>query len=367
MSQKFLYVDTSSGAYFESESFESSDFINSSAGAADAGKPIVLDADGNIDASMINPADIQGVVEWKNSALDIELDSANIVGPSVGDRYLINGTGVNDFAGQDNKIAEWDGSAWTFSAAPEAGWAISVDDETDGVYLFNGGSWTKKQYESTTASTGLEKVGVDIRLAAAAAGDGLGFTAGVLSVNVDDATVEIDTDTLRVKADGINDTHIDFGTGANQVSAVDLPIEDSGSNFTATEVEGALAELFGLIGESGVIYTVGTGGVTKGQPVYVSANDTVLPYDDISVDNRIIGLAFTTEVATADVTVAANDTIITGLTFSGSPTAGDPIYWDGTNLTSVLPATSGNFVWQVGFLKNATDLHVETRFIKKNS
>lgn len=42
--------------------------------------------------------------------------------------------------------------------------------------------------------------------------------------------------------DIIKDTHIDWGTGANQVSAVDVPIADAGSIITATEVEGALQE-----------------------------------------------------------------------------------------------------------------------------
>lgn len=50
--------------------------------------------------------------------------------------------------------------------------------------------------------------------------------------------------TASVKADSINDTHIDWGTGANQVSATDLPILDTADNFTATETESALAELF---------------------------------------------------------------------------------------------------------------------------
>lgn len=365
MSKEFLYVD-SSGAYFESDAFESSDFINTSAGAADAGKPIVLGADGYIDGSMLDPFDLQGTNEWKNSVLDADLLTPP-GSPSTGDRYLVNGVGTGAWAGLDDQIVEWDGSAWVASGAPEAGWTVGADDEQDGPYVYSGSAWQKKFYEATTASTGLTKVGVDIQIASSAAGDGLGFTAGVLNVKVDGSTIETNADTLRVKADGINDTHIDFGTGANQVSAVDIPIEDSGSNFTATEVEGALAELYGLVGESGVVYTVGTGGVTKGQPVYVSANDTVLPYSSITVDNRIIGLAFSTEAATSSVTVAANDTVITGLTFSGSPSAGDPIYWDGTNLTPTLPSGSGAFVWQVGILKNATTLHVETRFIKKNS
>ena len=41
----------------------------------------------------------------------------------------------------------------------------------------------------------------------------------------------------------IKDTHIDWGTGANQVSAVDLPVADSGEYYTGTEVETALQEI----------------------------------------------------------------------------------------------------------------------------
>ena len=56
--RKFLYVNAT-GDYVESAgAYETADFINVSAGAGDAGKPIVLDAAGQIDASMINDADI---------------------------------------------------------------------------------------------------------------------------------------------------------------------------------------------------------------------------------------------------------------------------------------------------------------------
>jgi predicted house-cleaning NTP pyrophosphatase (Maf/HAM1 superfamily) len=43
--------------------------------------------------------------------------------------------------------------------------------------------------------------------------------------------------------DEIKDSHIDWGTGANQVSAEDMPIEDSGTLYTAEDVEAALAEV----------------------------------------------------------------------------------------------------------------------------
>ncbi len=219
--------------------------------------------------------------------------------------------------------------------------------------------------DAITASTGLVRVINDIRLDSSAAGNGLGFSAGVLSVNVDNSSIEINSDTLRVKADGINDTHIDFGTGANQVSAVDIPIADAGNYLAATEVEGALQELYTLIGQVGVAYTVAVGGVTKGFPVYVSANNTVTEYGALSTTNRVIGVAATTETAAASVKVLANDTIVTGV-LSGA-TAGQVIYWSGSALTATIPAGGGAHVWKLGVAKNATDLHVEVEFIKRNA
>ena len=42
----------------------------------------------------------------------------------------------------------------------------------------------------------------------AAAGDGLAASSGVLSVGVDDSTVELNSDALRLEADGILNSHI---------------------------------------------------------------------------------------------------------------------------------------------------------------
>lgn len=47
---------------------------------------------------------------------------------------------------------------------------------------------------------------------------------------------------LTIGADKVHDSMIDWGTGASQVSAGDVPIADTGSKITATEVEGALQE-----------------------------------------------------------------------------------------------------------------------------
>jgi hypothetical protein len=53
-----IWVKRAAGAANWGEYFFQDEFISSSAGAGDAGKPIVLDAGGHVDASMVNDADI---------------------------------------------------------------------------------------------------------------------------------------------------------------------------------------------------------------------------------------------------------------------------------------------------------------------
>lgn len=48
---------------------------------------------------------------------------------------------------------------------------------------------------------------------------------------------------LTLLEDGVDDTHIDWGTGANQVNAADLLIADGGDYYTGEDVEAALQEI----------------------------------------------------------------------------------------------------------------------------
>lgn len=48
--------------------------------------------------------------------------------PALGDRYLVKPTGTGEFAGQDNRIAQYDIGGWNFYA-PRAGWTCYVQDE----------------------------------------------------------------------------------------------------------------------------------------------------------------------------------------------------------------------------------------------
>lgn len=273
--RKFLYVD-SDGNYLETAgAYETADFISTSAGAGDAGKPIVLDAAGHIDASMINDADI---------------DHGNLSGLGDDDhtQYILV-TGTRAFSG-DQSMGN---NQLTNVADPTT---TTIDGASDDAVPMS-------FLASTTAGEGASKIG----------------------------------------------------------------IQDSGAYFTGTSVEAALQELGASVaaGLDYVPYTVGAGGVTKGDLVYISANNTVLPYATLTAAHRGIGLAATTEAAAGTVNVLANDEVITGV-LTGA-TAGNPYYWDGTDLVTTIPSGSGDHVWQAGVAKNATDLHVEVRFIKKNA
>lgn len=156
--------------------------------------------------------------EWQNSVKDrLATPPAS---PSTGDRYLVIATATGDWAGQENNIAEWNGSAWVFTS-PSLGMYVGVDQENDGLYLFGGTSWTKKYFEATTASTGLTKSGFDVRIADANQ-NGLNVTSGVFTVNVDGTSIERGTGTghpLKIK----------FGTsGQVAVAAGDLSSPNAG-------------------------------------------------------------------------------------------------------------------------------------------
>jgi hypothetical protein len=92
------------------------------------------------------------------------------------------------------------------------------------------------------------------KLAADTAGAGLvQNVSGALDVNPDNSTVEVVSDTIRVKDAGITTakiaplavdaTKIDFGTGTNQVKGANIPLIDAANQFATKNVAAALAEL----------------------------------------------------------------------------------------------------------------------------
>lgn len=191
--------------------------------------------------------------EWQESAKSYIADNTAAPPTEVsGDRYVLSHDGGSPHANWDGAsagdVVEFDGSSWV-AVTPTTGMFISVDDDQTGIYQWGGSAWAFKYFEATTASTGLTKVGFDIRLDASAAGVGLGFAAGVLSVNVDDSTIEIDTDTLQLKDGGIVNSHVnasaaiaesklalDYGTSALNTS-ISNHVGDTGNPHSVTKAQ----------------------------------------------------------------------------------------------------------------------------------
>ena len=146
-------------------------------------------------------------------------------------------------------MSSYDGSAAVSDLAVEIKANSGLTKDNDGIQVVLDGSGGLE----FNASSG-------IRLEAAVAGAGLAHSSGVLSVRVDDATIEEDSDILRIKAGGLQDSHMNdnvatglAGAGLSAASGV-LAVEVSGAMKVASDkvgVSGSIAEADGGLGFSG--------------------------------------------------------------------------------------------------------------------
>ena len=77
-------------------------------------------------------------LEWQPSVIDCEL-TAPPAFPSVGDRYVVAAVATGAWTGQEDDIAEWDGSSWVFTT-PEVNWAL-LCESTNEILIWNGTEW----------------------------------------------------------------------------------------------------------------------------------------------------------------------------------------------------------------------------------
>ena len=111
-------------------------------------------------------------------------------------------------------------------------------------------------------------------------------------------------------------------------------------------------------------YFMDIGGGEVGDLVYVSSDDTVSIYDNLSEEHRAVGLLRNDVAEGTKVQVVSRDRVL--LNVLAGATAGLPVYWDGSALIQSIPNVSGTFVWRVGVAANSNDLHVNIEYVKKN-
>jgi len=279
--------------------------------------------------------------EFQNSAIDYIVD--NTVAPPtevLGDRYVLShdgGTPHVDWDGAEaGDIVEFNGTLWV-ETNPTVGMMISIDDETSSLRQWGGSSWVQKYFEATTASTGLTKVGFDVRLDASAAGDGLAFSAGILSVKLEasNPSLQISSDELGIKFDpagalskgaagtkaNVDNSTIEIATNALQVK--DLGI--STAKLAATSV--TAAKLGSDVAGSGL--TGGNGAaidVNPGDGIEINSDAVRVKLDGDSISRSASGVKtahapLAKKVMVAGESMAANTSFLVRFALNGE-TAG---------------------------------------------
>ena len=210
-------------------------------------------------------------------------------------------------------------------------------------------------------------------LATAVAGDGLAGGGGsALSVTVDDSSIEIDSDTLRVKASGITNAmlngsiadsklstistankvsisalDIDGATGLGEaVADADLFITDNGAGGTNRKVTASALKTYmsGVSGGStlGNIQVGVTGAqeidTSSGNLIIDSAGGTITMDDNVSISGDLTVAGTTTTVNSTEVSIA--DRI---LTLNAGSAAGD----GGIYVNDADSAETGSLLWDV--------------------
>lgn len=203
------------------------------------------------------------------------------------------------------------------------------------------------------ASGGLKFVGTALAVEPADfAGEGL-IDDGSDNLAIDWSTAFNDSKAIKAS---------DLSSTANGFGASIIGVEDANSYFTSTNQEGVNNELY-LLASAGdsISYTAGVGGVAKGQLVYLSGNDTVSTYSDITQLENVVGITLAAATAGNPVKVVRFDKALTGV-LTGA-TAGQEYFWNGSALVTTAPSTATENVWLVGIAKNATDLSIEVRHL----
>ena len=313
-----------------------------------------LEADGSENLRIAAAAAGNGLTGGAGSALSIDLDGSTLsVGASglKASDGLLN-TSLNSFTASNanTSLNSATGSYLTAAGISDAAIAQSADslvffDATDsGVKREAIGDFLTAIAGANLSVSSNQLVGVAGDITSVVAGDGLsgGATSGdaTLAVSVDDSTIEINSDTVRLKdggttlakqadmaADRIQGRANGGGTGAPQALTATqvrtiINVEDGATaDQTGAEIATALnADLGGnfTIGNQSDDVATFTGGVTVAGDLTVNGTTTYISSSNLNIGDNILELNYAGTAADAGILV--KDAVSTGT--SGS------LLWD---------------------------------------
>ena len=169
----------------------------------------------------------------------------------------------------------------------------------------------------------------DIALSSTVAGDGLAHASGVLSVNVDDSSIETDSDTLQVKASGITNAMLAGSIAASKLAG---SITNSLLSNSAITIDGTSVSLGGSVTTTNTQLTTEqvediVGGMLDGTETGISVSyddtdgnlDFVVANSDFALTGDVTGSV--TQTAKGNVSIAT--TIAANSVALGTDTTGN--------------------------------------------
>lgn len=124
----------------------------------------------------------------------------------------------------------------------------------------------------------------DIALSSSVAGDGLGYSSGVLSVGVDDSSIEIDSDNLQVKAGGITNAMLAGSISQDKLSGGITNAQLANSSITinsnAVSLGGSVTLDTGDFAESGNLFYTDERVDDRVSNLLTAGSNVSLSYDD---------------------------------------------------------------------------------------
>ena len=221
----------------------------------------------------------------------------------------------------------YDSSTGAFSFTNDAG---DIESVTAGTGLTGGGS-SGAVTLNVIGGDGITANANDVALSSTVAGDGLAFSSGVVSVNVDDSSIETDSDTLQVKAGGVTNAMLAGSIAASKLAG---SIGNSLLSNSSITIDGTAVALGGSISTNNTQLTQENvedfvGGMLDGTETGISVS-----YDDTD-GNLDFVVADSDFALTGDVTGTATQTAKGNVSISTSIA---------NNSVDLTTHTTGNYV-----------------------
>tara|TARA_B100002019_G_scaffold86184_1_gene74665 strand:- start:545 stop:2551 length:2007 start_codon:yes stop_codon:yes gene_type:complete len=161
--------------------------------------------------------------------------------------------------------------------------AGDIEGVTAGNGLTGGGT-TGSVTLNVVGGDGITANADDIALSSSVAGDGLSYSSGVLAVGVDDSSIEIDSDSLQVKASGITNAMLAGSISQDKLSGGITNAQLANSaitiNSNAVSLGGSVTLDTGDLGENGNLFFTNERVDDRVNSLLTAGSNITLTYDD---------------------------------------------------------------------------------------